>query len=413
MPEKFFTHSYENGLSLVAQQIETVSSGAITIAVPAGASRDPADNQGAAAVGSYWLFRGAGKRNTRQLNDALDSLGCQHHESVQSEHLLLSAAQLGINLSSVIEIYGDILKEAHLSDDTFNPCRELVLQALDGLEDQPMEKCNAMIKEIFYPAPLGRNPLGKKELVQKLTPEMLRVHLQRHIGPAGTIIAVAGKFDWKELLESVGATFGDWKGSDRPMVEVDKANGRAMHVEKQTAQVQIALAWPAATIRDKHYYAGRIVQMILSGGMGSRLFVEVREKRALVYAILARYHSLKDYAGIFVYAGTTPQRAQETLTVTIDVLQSLQKGIEQDELSRAQTQLKSALIMQGESTSARADALAGDFYHLGTLRSLDEISSAIDAVTIDDVMEYLQAYPVKNVTMITIGPEELDNSKLP
>lgn len=153
--------------------------------------------------------------------------------------------------------------------------------------------------------------------------------------------------------------------------------------------------------------------MILSGGMGSRLFVEVREKRALVYAILARYHSLKDYAGIFVYAGTTPQRAQETLTVTIDVLQSLQKGIEQDELSRAQTQLKSALIMQGESTSARADALAGDFYHLGTLRSLDEISSAIDAVTIDDVMEYLQAYPVKNVTMITIGPEELDNSKLP
>ena len=270
-----------------------------------------------------------------------------------------------------------------------------------------------MIREMFYPPPLGRNPLGQKETVKKLTPQLLREHLQNHLSPSGTIIAVAGEFDWDELQESIEANFGNWQGIAPRAVEIDKPKDKTMHVEKQTAQVQIALAWPAATIRDKHYYAGRIVQMILSGGMGSRLFVEVREKRGLVYAIIARYHSLKDYAGIFVYAGTTPQRAQETLTVTIDVLQNLQKGIEQDELSRAKTQLKSALIMQGESTSARADALAGDFYHLGKLRSLEEISAAIEAVSIDDVMEYLQVYPVKNLTMLTIGPEKLDSTILP
>ncbi|MCD6377977.1 MAG: insulinase family protein [Planctomycetes bacterium] len=413
MAEKFFTHRLDNGLTLVAQQIDTVSSATMTIAIPAGASRDPTDKAGAAAVGSYWLFRGAGKRNSRELNDALDSLGCQHHESVQSEHLLLSAAQLGKNLSSVVEIYGDIVKQPHLSDGTFNPCKELVLQALDGLEDQPMEKCNAMIREMFYPPPLGRNPLGQKETVKKLTPQLLREHLQNHLSPDGTIIAAAGKFDWDELREGIEANFGNWQGIAPRTVEIDKPKDKTMHVEKQTAQVQIALAWPAATIRDKYYYAGRIVQMILSGGMGSRLFVEVREKRGLVYAIVARYHSLKDYAGIFVYAGTTPQRAQETLTVTIDVLQNLQKGIEQDALSRAKTQLKSALIMQGESTSARADALAGDFYHLGKLRSLEEISAAIEAVSINDVMEYLQVYPVKNLTMLTIGPEKLDSTILP
>jgi predicted Zn-dependent peptidase len=152
--------------------------------------------------------------------------------------------------------------------------------------------------------------------------------------------------------------------------------------------------------------------MVLSGGMGARLFTEVREKRGLVYAVIARYHCLKGHAGMFVYAGTTPERAQETLEVTVAEVRRLAEGIEDAEVERARTQLKSALIMQGESTSARSDALAADYYYLRRLRSLEEISTAVDAVSPSDVLAYVKAFPAQKLTVLTVGPQEPETAGL-
>ncbi len=407
MAEEFFTREFDNGLTLVAQRMSGVSSSAVTIALPAGSAYDPPGGEGAASTGASWLLRGAGDRNTRQINDVLDSLGCQHHEEAHSEHLLVSTAQFGRNLPKILEVYADVLRRPSLGDETFGPCRDLVVQALDGLEDEPMRNCHVLVHEKFYPSPLGRNPLGTKKSLAGLKSGPVRSHLKKHLTPSGAIMSVAGKFDWKELSKTIEKQFGGWDGSAAAEVKTTPAEQGVTHLNKDTAQMQITLAYPAATIGDELYYAGRVTQMILSGGMGARLFTEVREKRALVYAVVARYHNIKGYAGMFVYAGTTPQRAQETLDVTVGELRRLSDGVGEDELARARTQLKSALIMQGESTSARADALAGDFYHLGRLRSLEEISAAIDAVTVDDVMEYVRKYPADNLTILTIGPDKL------
>ena len=175
--------------------------------------------------------------------------------------------------------------------------------------------------------------------------------------------------------------------------------------------MQITLAYDAPIIRDDAYYPARIGQMVLSGGMGSRLFTEVREKRGLVYSVGASYHSLIDHAGIFVYAGTTPARAEETLEVTIAELRKMSDGADEAEMARARTQLKSAVIMQGESTSARSEALAADWDHLGRLRGLSEIAGAIDAVTADDVTDCARNWPAKDLTALTIGPEPIEAGK--
>ena len=413
MAEEFYTHEFDNGLMLVAQRMEVVSSAAMGIALPMGSSRDPGDEAGSASVAANWLLRGAGDRDTRQLNDALDALGCQHHEGARSERLVLSACQLGRNLPDILAIYSDVIRRPRLAEEAFDSCRDLVSQALDALEDEPLRMCNVLIREKFYPAPLGRNPLGTKESLSALGPQAVRRSARQCMTPGGTIVAVAGKFDWQQLLEAVGQHFSDWRGEMPPEVSVSPPGRGLTHLTKPTAQVQITLAYPAATINEEQYYAGRVAEMVLSGGMGARLFTEVREKRALAYAVIARYHCLKGHAGMFVYAGTTPERAQETLDVTVGELRRLRDGIEEDELARARTQLKSALILQGESTPARAEALAMDFYHLGRLRSLAEISAAIDAIRVGDVLEYLQAYPAQGLTLLTIGPEELDTSGLP
>ena len=326
--------------------------------------------------------------------------------------MTLSSSQLGGNLPELLPICADMARRPTLSNETFDSCRDLVSQSLSAIEDEPMRMCNVLIREKFYPDPLGRNPLGTKESLASLTPQDVREHLRKSFTPQGALFAAAGKFVWEELVDAVDRHFGDWQGEPPAEVSTKTAASGVTHINKPTAQAQIALAFPAACLTDDRYYAGRVAEMVLSGGMGARLFTEVREKRALVYAVMARYHCLKQHAGIFVYAGTTPEKAQETLDVTVGELRRLREGVEEEEVARARTQLKSALVMQGESTAARSEALVSDYDHLGRLRSLAEISDAVDAVTAGNVLAYVHAFPADDLTALMIGPAELDTTTL-
>ena len=412
MPEELFVKELANGMTLLGQRMQHVASAAMTIAAPAGAAHDPPDSAGAASVISQWLLRGAGGRDTRGLNDALDALGCQHHESVLSEHLQLGTAQLGRNLADVLAIYADILRRPGLEDATFEPARALIAQDLASLEDEPARKSALMLRQRFYPHPLGRCVYGTADSLASMTADGVRGHVAEVLAPQGVILSVAGRIDWEAFCDLAEGHFSDWAGDGGAPVATEAPSGGVTHIEKDSAQVHITLAHKAACVRDPRYYAIRIAEAVLSGGMSSRLFTEVREKRGLVYHVSARYHSLKDHAGIFTYAGTVREKAQETFDVTVGELRRLQEGIEKSELARAKTQLKSSLVMQGESTAARANALAADWYHLGRLRSLKQISRAVDAVTADDVLEYLGEYPAENFTVLVIGPELPDTGAI-
>lgn len=410
MPEKFFIKELPNGLTLLGQQMDGVSSASLAILVTAGAAYDPPSAEGAAAVASEWLMRGAGNRNSRQLNDLLDSLGCQHDESVQSEHVILTTAQLGRNLDQVLPIYADILRRPAFDDATFEPCRQLIMQDLASLEDEPARKCNMLLREKFYPYPLGRCPYGHEESLDILRPKDVREHMAACVGPRDAIIAIAGSFDWDRFVDLADRHFGDWQSPEIPPVHTIAMPTGETHIKKDTAQTHIALAYPSVILSHPDYYKARLAETVLSGGMSSRLFTEVREKRGLVYGVACRYHSLKTHAGFFVYAGTRPEVAQQTFEVTIGELRRLADGVTDEEIARARTQLKASLIMQGESTPARAGAIASDWYHLRRLRSLSELNDAIDGVTIPDVLDYARQYPPDRLTVLVIGPEPL---KLP
>jgi len=155
------------------------------------------------------------------------------------------------------------------------------------------------------------------------------------------------------------------------------------------------------------YYAAMGAVNVLSGGMSARLFTEVREKRGLCYSVSASYQTFKQLAGIHCYAGTTNERAQETLDVTLGELQRLKDGIEVEEVERVQAGLKSSLIMQQESTSARAGSMASDWYYLGRVRSFDEIKAAIDGLSPEGIVSHLKRYPARDFTIVTLGPKQL------
>jgi len=186
--------------------------------------------------------------------------------------------------------------------------------------------------------------------------------------------------------------------------------GNYRHEPQQSEQTHIGIAYPSLPETDPDYYTLRLAIEILSGGMSGRLFTEIREKRALVYNVWAGYSSLKDTGSILGYAGTSNDRAQATLDTFVAELYRLQNGVTADELARAKTGLKASTIMQGESTSARAGAIAHDFFMRGRIRTLDEIKTAIDAVTLEQVNLFLKSNPPGPFTIVTVGPKEL---KLP
>ena len=408
MHEEYEVREFTNGLTLLGQPMANVSSAAFTFSVPTGAAHDPAAAGGSAAVAAEWLFRGAGERDSRALNDALDAMGCQHNEGVRSEHVHLSAALLGRNLEAALGLYAEILRAPRLDEETFEPCVALTAQDLASLEDEPARKCNILLQEKFYPVPLGRCVFGTPESLQCLAADSLRGHLRQRMAPRGTMLAVAGNLDWPQLCATVEKLFGDWSAEAPSPAETTPADGGSTHIPKDSAQTHITLAHRSIPIDHERYYAARMAETVLSVGMSSRLFTEVREKRGLVYHVSTRYHSLKGMAGMFTYAGTVPDKAQETFDVTVGEIRRLTEGVTEEELLRARTQLKSALIMQGESTGARAAALVGDWYHLARVRSLRELSEEIDAVTAEDVAGHLRECPAEDFTVLVIGPEPVD-----
>jgi predicted Zn-dependent peptidase len=179
---------------------------------------------------------------------------------------------------------------------------------------------------------------------------------------------------------------------------------------RETQQIQIALAYPAATVSSPDYYRARAAAAILGGYSSARLFTEVREKRGLCYSVYASYEGQLDRAAILCYAGTSVERAQQTLDVMLEEIGRLgREGVQLDELDTMRAGLKSSLIMAQESSMSRSGALASDWYFLGRVRPIDEIAIELDALTPASVSQYAAAFEKPSgMTILTLGPTTLD-----
>ena len=173
-------------------------------------------------------------------------------------------------------------------------------------------------------------------------------------------------------------------------------------------QTQIGIAYSSVPYRHPDYFQAFGAVGVLSGGMSARLFTEVRERRGLCYSVYATLHTFLHRGAVFCYAGTSAERAQETLDVTLAELTRLARGIEESELDRLKARIKSALIMQQESSSARSSSLARDWYHLGRVRTLAEVGRLIDDLSSRSINAYLAEHPPADFTVVTLGSHALD-----
>jgi len=402
-------HTFANGLTLLAERMEHVRSAAFNFLVPAGCAFDPPDQLGMGTVLADLLTRGAGPRDSRQLTFDLDNLGLDRGEGVGLMHMHLWGATVARNLPAALEIYADILRRPHLPDDELEAVQALAYQDLRSLEDEPRSKVSVTLRKHLYPSPLSNDRRGTAEGIAKITSDAVRRHHQRWFKSDGAILSVAGNIEWQPLRDQIERLFGDWQGSADRTLSFGTQPPRRAHLAKDLEQTQITVAYPSVPIGHPDYYSALGAVYVLSspGGMSSRLFTEIREKRGLCYTVSAGHDMLKDRANVIAYAGTTNERAQETLDVLLAELCRLQEGIEVEEVERIQAGIKSGLIMQQESTRSRASFLASDWYYLSRVRSHEEIQSAIDGLSPSIILDHLRRYPPGDFVIVTLGPKAL------
>jgi predicted Zn-dependent peptidase len=415
------TRTLSCGMPLLMEQMSGVRSVGVTWLLPAGSAADPANRLGISTLWSELLLRGAGDLDSRAQADAFDTLGVGRSADVATLHMRLSFTLLGDRLLSALPLIVDMVRRPRLEDDAIDASRDLALQALDGLKDDPQERAVLTLRERHNPTPLNRSGMGTPAGLDAITREDLLTAWDRFARPrghgnsTGSILGIAGDLESAGGPDAIASRFeallAGWSGEAAAITPQPSATrGSYFHLADKSSQVQIVLMHDAPPEASPDSKPERVVASILSGGMAARLFTEVREKRALCYSVSESYAADRDYGRCLAYVGTTPERAQESLDVLMAELRRINTPagrITPEEFQRAMVGIRSGLIFSGESTGARAAALAGDMHRLGRPRTLDEIAAQYAALTLDQTNAYLSRRELGPVTIVTLGPGEL------
>jgi len=408
LKQTLFSATLDNGITILGEELPDVESVAIAFHAPAGAVHDGPDRSGLATLSGEMCLRGAGERSGRQLVEALEAAGVQWSQAVSSSHASFSGAMVARQLPTALPVYADIVRRPRLPDDQLEAARQMVLQNLAGIEDDPGHRVMTALRQMHFPTPWGAPSEGLTADVERLGIAEVRDFVSAHVRPAGMIIAIAGRIDWGDFVGRIEDLFGAWRSGGPEVVATGPRGLRLRHVAHDSQQTHVALAWSAPPYRSDDSYEATAALAILGGGSSSRLFTEVRERRGLCYSVSSGYQTHRDFAMALGYAGTTAARAQETLDVMLAEIDRLPGTITGDEVERVKARAKSGLVMQQESSAARAGAIARHWYHLGHVRTLAEELARYDRLTVDSIEAWLAAAPPRDLSVVSLGREPLE-----
>src|SRR5579884_763587 len=406
--ELFHTTSLPNGLTLVGQHLPGVQSTAIGYFIGAGAQDEVWEQAGVGHLAEATMFRGTNRHSSRELTERFDSLGIARSSSSGVEMSAFTAVLLDAHVLSALELLTEVVTEPAFADEEIDAVRALQLQEIGQREDQPAQLAMEHVRQLYFAgSPLSHDVLGSRDSVSGLTRDQVVDYWSQHYAAGNAVLAVTGSFDWDSFAKRAGEITAGWEpGTGRTRVEPPAVNPGVVVEQNETAQENLAFAFHGVPQGDDRFYAAALVAMVLGGGMNSRLFTEVREKRGLAYSVGCRFDGMETAGINRIYVGTQPERAHESRQVVRSEVERLSRdSVTADELDRAKVRLKSAVVMNGESTANRLSAAARDWWYRGRLRSLAQVREEIDAVSLDLIREYLDSIrPAENLGLVAIGP---------
>ena len=394
-------------MTVLIQSMPWLRTAALTLNVRGGLRPEPDDRSGLSGLVCEMVQRGAADLSSRDIVACQDNLGIDRNSGVSTAMASFGAAMPAESLRQAIELYAAIVQHPHLPEDQLDDARMMSIQELRALSDEPTHRVMRRLRQLHYGNRLGRSVQGSEAGLAAITQDDVQSFYRSNYHAGGAILAIAGNVDKDAVLDWVTEAFGDWQ--PHRFDQLDQPCGKAVyeHIESPSSQTHIGFAFDSIPYGHPDYFKMRAGIGILSDGMSSRLFDRVREQRGLCYTVTASCHSLPHCGGVFGYAGTTPERAQETLDVTLHEIQHLVDDLEPSELDRWKVRIESGLIMEQESSASRASSLASDFFQLGRAMPTEELSKIIESLTLAEVKEYWENHPPSDYRIVTLGPEKL------
>ena len=402
-----------NGLQIATDRIDSVDTVSLGLWVDVGTRHEPAEINGVAHFLEHMAFKGTERRSARAIAEEIEAVGGHLNAYTSRESTAYYARVLKEDVPLALDILADILQHSTFDPDEMERERTVILQEIGQANDTPDDIIFDHFQECAYPdQAMGRPVLGRPEIIRRLGHEEVGAYLRDNYGARRMILAAAGNLGHERVVRLAEELLSHMPAEREVMTEAARYAGGDRREARDLEQLHLVLGFPGLALDDPDFYAGSVLTTAFGGGMSSRLFQEIREKRGLVYTIHCFGHSYRD-GGVFgVYAGTGEEEAAELVPVLCEEVRKLEDGLAPVELARAKAQLKAGLLMSLESTSARCEQLAQHLLIHGTPFDPGDIVRRIE--TVDDaavrrvVARWRQAPP----TLTALGPlgrlEEFD-----
>ena len=387
------------------------------------AGEDPA-HLGVAHLLTEAITKGTAKHDGRGLNDAFDEIGAAHTAATGRETITFSCLCLSEFIDRALELHAEMIRTPTFPDDACEVAVDLTRQALAALDDDPHELAKKYLHRQAYGEPLGRHAYGEPETLERIGRKQIVDHWRRHFSAARMQVAVAGSVEpvaVADLLEREFEGFGQDARTrahdarkqreltpERPSFSLNFSPGRT-HYPKDCEQEQIAICFPGAAATDEDEAVERVVIGVLAGGMSSRLWSAVRENQGLVYWVGAGNDRPRTAGMVHLGASSTPQHVEKTYATLLREINRLADNVTDQEIDRAVTGIIASTQTYGDLTRAKAIRLANDLFYYSRPIRLDEKLAKVKAVTVADVQEYLHTHPRDELSVITLGPTELND----
>jgi predicted Zn-dependent peptidase len=394
-----------NGFTIASDRMDSVETVSLGVWADVGTRNEPAEINGVSHLLEHMAFKGTKRRSARAIAEEIESVGGHLNAYTAREQTAYYAKILADDLPLAVDIIGDILQHSTFDAEELARERAVVLQEIGQAEDTPDDIVFDHFQSAAFPdQPMGRPVLGKAEIVGHLSGATIQGYLNDHYAPQRLVLSAAGKVDHDRLVALAAAAFASLPARSPAAPEPARYAGGEIRVERDLEQVHVVLGLPGVSYLDPDHYAVGLLSTLVGGGMSSRLFQEIREKRGLVYSIYSFTSSFHD-GGLFgVYAGTGEKEAAEILPLVIEELNRVAPTVTEDELARAKAQSKAGIQMARESTSSRAEQLASQLLSYGRPIPVEEIIARIEAVDVGHLARSARRLTAGAPTLAALGP---------
>ena len=383
----------------------SVDSVSLGMWIGAGARHENPETGGVAHLLEHMAFKGTSRRDALAIAEEIEDVGGHLNAYTAREQTAYYAKVLKEDAPLAIDLLGDILQNSRFDADELARERTVVLQEIGQAADTPDDIIFDDFQETAYPdQAIGRPVLGRAEVVAQMDRQAIVDFIAQNYGADRMVFAAAGNIAHQAVVDMVGVAFENLPAKSRASSQPAIYRGGDHRQEKDLEQAHLIIGFDGVAFDDPDFYALQVFSTIFGGGMSSRLFQEVREKRGLVYSIYSFASSFLD-GGIFgIYAGTGPNEVDQLVPVLADEIVKAAGSISAAELARAKAQLKSGLLMSRESTSNRAEQLAQHMLVRGRIASSAEIVAKVDAIDLDAIAEVATRLRRSPPTVAATGP---------